>query len=522
MSNRATSTSVPPHPTQPHEHPLLVLIDGHALVHRAYHALGTEARTKGKQAVVLTLRRTGEPVQAVYGFALMLLKVLADLKPQYLAVTFDTPHPTFRHDAYQEYKAQRPAGPPDLPQQFGWVRKLVEAFGIPIFELPGYEADDLLGTLSRQAREQGVETVIVTGDADTMQLVSPGVRVLYPGGRTLTEAQVFDEEMVKERYGVYPNRIPDLKGLKGDPSDNIPGVPGVGDKTAVKLLDQFGSVEGVYENLALVQPARLQELLRKHEDLARKSKHLATIDTSAPFPLDLAPCRFGRFDRERVVQVLRELEFTSLLNRIPQHEAAPTGGQVSHAGEGAQQLPLGLAVSAGAGQVTTPLAARYHLVTTLEDLDALCARLVSPQGFAFDTETTSQHAMAARLVGIALALREREAYYFPVGHADGTPQLPLEEVLARLRPALENAAVPKVAHNAKYDMIVLAEHGVTVRGLAADTMIAAYLLGEKSLGLKDLAFRRLGEEMTPITDLIGRGGAKKQITMDQVPAAQAG
>lgn len=494
------------------EHPLLVLIDGHALVYRAYHALGTAAPTKGKEANAFTLRKTGEPVFAVFGFANMLLKVLADLRPQYFAVAFDTPHPTFRHDSYDQYKATRSAAPPDLAQQFTWVRKLVEAFGIPIFELPGYEADDLLGTFSRQAKEQGIETIIVTGDGDAMQLVSPGVRVLYPG-RTLSDAQLFDEEMVREKYGVYPDRIADLKGFKGDPSDNIPGVPGVGEKTALKLLDQFGSLEGVYENLAVVGPARLQELLRTHEKIARKSKQLAIIDSHSPFPLDLEACRFGGFDRERLVALLRELEFTSLLGRIPQSTAPAAPPRP-------EQLTLGLGALDGPQQVIPEV--RYHVVTSQDDLDALATRMVSPQGFAFATETTSHHAMTGGLVGISVACEECEAFYVPVGHLDGTPQLPLQQVLDALRPALENAAVPKVAHNAKFAMIVLAELGVNVRGLAGDTIIAAYLLGEKSIGLKELAFRRLGVETMPITNLIGTGGAKKQISIDQAPVDQTG
>ena len=219
------------------EKPLLLLFDGHALVHRAFHALPP-----------LSVSKTGEPTGAIYGFIRMILKVLQDFKPTHLAIAFDRPAPTFRHLEFKEYKAQRPAAPDELRRQFGRVREVVKAFNMPTFELDGYEADDLLGTLSRQAANQGIDTIIVTGDTDTMQLVSPKVKVLLPQ-RTFGETILYDTAAVHQKYGIAPEQIPDLKGLKGDPSDNIPGVHGVGEKTATKLIQQFGSVEGVYERI---------------------------------------------------------------------------------------------------------------------------------------------------------------------------------------------------------------------------------------------------------------------------------
>jgi DNA polymerase-1 len=254
------------------EKPRLVLFDGNALIHRAFHALPP-----------LTVSKTGETVGAVYGFALMLLKVINELKPTHYAIAFDMKGPTFRHELFKEYKAQRPPTPHELIDQLGRVRQLVEAFHIPIFELEGYEADDLLGTLSQQASQKDIDTIIVTGDADTMQLVSPRVKVLYPKPRgSFSDTMLYDEAAVSQKYGVKPEQIADYKALVGDPSDNIPGVRGVGEKTAVKLIQQFGSLEQIYEHIDEVAPAKLQTLLKGNEAVARQSKELATIITRTP------------------------------------------------------------------------------------------------------------------------------------------------------------------------------------------------------------------------------------------------
>ncbi len=476
--------------------PLLVLFDGNAIVHRAYHAFGP---TRYRQATPLTVSRTGEVVSAVYGFVLMLLKVLSELKPTHYAIAFDKKGPTFRHQLFDQYKANRPPTPDELLSQIERVKQLVEAFRIPLFEIDTYEADDVLGTLSQQSSQQGIDTVIVTGDADTMQLVSPRVKVLYPKpGRTFSDTMLYDEEAVSEKYGVGPEHITDLKGLVGDPSDNIPGVPGIGGKTAASLIQQFGTVEEIYAHIDEVNPPRLQEILRQNEALARQSKELATIVTRTPVALNLDDCRVSQYDRNQVAELFRELEFISLLSKLPGVEAE--SGSVE--------------VEAG------PPGGDYRIVATTEALDELLKRLSAAGSFAFDTETTGLNPMLAQLVGISLAIDPGEAYYIPVGHVilDEITQLPLEQVINRLRPLLEKAEVAKMAHNGKYDMTVLAECGVAVSGLTFDTMIAAYLLGEKSLGLKALSFSKLGIEMTPISALIGRGA--KQLSMSQIDIKQ--
>ena len=465
---------------------LLLLFDGHALVHRAFHALPP-----------LSLTKTGEPTGAVYGFASMLLKVLNDFKPSHWAVAFDSAAPTFRHLEFEAYKAQRPRAPDELVAQFKRVHELAQAFNIPIYEVAGYEADDILGALCRQASEDGIASIIVTGDTDTFQLVSARTQVLIPRpGRPFSDTMLYDTEAVRKRYDLEPGQIPDLKGLKGDPSDNIPGVPGIGEKTTVKLIHQFGSVEAIYQRIEEVDQPKIREVLRANEHLARQSKKLATIVTDVPITLDLSQCQVSSYDRERVVKLFRELEFSSLLPKLPE-----------------------MVTEKPPPKVATEIATDYQVVDTAEAFDELMASLSCARSFVIDVETTSKEARHAELVGIALSPAPGKAWYVPVGHKWLGQQLPLPQVIDRLKPLLEAGAISKIAHNGKYDMTVLARYGVELTGLDFDTMIAAYLLGEKALGLKPLAFAKLGIEMTPITALIGTGA--KKISMAQVSVPQA-
>jgi DNA polymerase-1 len=472
--------------------PLLVLLDGHGIIHRAYHAVKEP----------LTVRKTGEVVTAAYGFANTLLSVLRELRPTHLAVALDKGRVTFRHKQEPTYKAHRVEMPEDLRAQIGRCRELIQAFGIPIYELEDYEADDVLGTLARQAAEQGIETYLVSLDSDIAQLVESGVH-LFMFRPYQRDTVVYKEpEDVHQRYGVWPQQMTDLKGLKGDPSDNIPGVPGVGDKTAVKLIGQYGGVEGVLEHIDEVEPERLREALRAHREQALKSKALATIVTDAPVTLDLDACRSDRYDRAKVLDLFRELEFRSLIPRLPDAEPAAE-----------EEAP-----EPAAKEVAVEV--DYSLVQTEEELEALARRIEAKRSFTFDTETTDIDAMRARLVGIAIALKPGQAHYIPVGHRLAANQLALETVLRRLGPLFEDEGIEKVAHNAKYDMLVLAGEGVWTRNLTFDTMIAAYLLGEGALSLKWLASKCLGIEMTPISELIGKGS--KQISMAEVDVEMAG
>jgi DNA polymerase-1 len=458
---------------------LLLLFDGNALVHRAFHAIPP-----------LTISKTGEMVNAVQGFASTLLKVLNEIKPTHWAIAFDRPGPTFRHEKFEDYKAQRPKAPEELISQIQRVHQLVDAFHVPTFEIDGYEADDVLGTLSRQATQRNVDTLIVTGDNDMLQLVSPSTKVMSPR-RSFSDTVIYDESGVEQKYGISAGQLADFKSLTGDPSDNIPGIPGIGDKTAAKLLRQFGSLEGIYDHIDEISPEKLQTSLRDYKDRALRNKELATLVTDVPITLNLDACQVTTYDRNQVVELFRELGFVQLLSRLPEEiEKAPT------------EVP---------GKPT--YSKDYHIINTDRDLDKLITQLQAAKEFAVDLETSAKEVMICELVGISLSSTPGEAYYIPLGHRglSQISQLPQAQVIARLKLALEDAKIPKIAQNGKFDMTVLAEYGIKLQNLNFDTMLAAYLLGEKSIGLKALAFNKLGVEMTPITDLIGKGA--KQLSM---------
>lgn len=474
----------------------LVLIDGHALAFRAYHALPADLSTA-----------RGELTNAVFGFTSMLLNVIRDEKPDYLIVAFDTGR-TFRHEEYAEYKAHRARMPQELIDQMERIRQIVEAMNIPILETEGFEADDVLGTLARQAAEEGLSTFIVTGDSDIFQLVNPHVRVVLTG-RRLSDTKTYDEEGVRRRYGLEPKQLIDFKALAGDSSDNIPGVRGVGKKTATPLLQKYGSVEGVYDHLDEITSTRAKTALEKGRDSAFLSKRLVTIRTDVPVTLKPEAARFGDFDRPAVTELFRELEFRRLIPRLPGGAPAAPVGQLSLF----EQPPK---------ETETATTGKYHLVDTDKALDALAQALARAKAIAFDTETTGTDPMRVELVGLALAVGPDEGYYVPLGHQTGDPQLSWEVVRGRLEPFLKDLAIPKYAHNAGYDVLVLARHGLQTRGVTFDTMLAEWVLdpASRNLGLKNLARLRLGLEMTEIKTLIGSG--KSQRSMAQVPVSQAG
>jgi len=477
----------------------LVLIDGNALVHRAYHAIPPLTSPKG------------EPTNAVYGFSTMLFKALSDLAPDYIAVAFDVGR-TFRHDEYPEYKATRAKMADDLKAQFEPVKAVADAFRIPQYYAEGYEADDVVGTLAKQAAEQDIETVIVTGDTDILQLVSPHTKVLI-SGRRFSDTILYDECKVRERYGLEPQQLTDLRGLKGDSSDNIPGVRGVGMKTATPLLQKYGTVENVYRHLDEISSNRARNALTGCEEIALLSKHLATIVTDVPVKLDLDTCRVGRYDREKVLQLFREMGFSSLVSRLPKTTPAPSA-----------QLSLFEASRTDSETVEEASPEHYRIVRDERGLDELARRLSEVSRFALDVETTGVDSMRADLVGISVSPQAGEAYYIPVGHdrrLEKGVQLSLDDVWERLCPLLLDESIAKCAHNAKYDLTVLARHGAEVRGLDFDTMIAAYLAhpSGRGLGLKSLAWQKLGVEMQPISDLIGKG--RNQVTMAQINVERA-
>ena len=476
----------------------LMLIDGHAMAYRAYFA--TPPLTAPN----------GEPSNAIFGFASMLLKAIADENPDYVIATFDSGK-TFRHEEYAEYKATRAKMPDDLAVQVTRIQELAKAMGIPVQTLEGYEADDLLGTLSALASARGVETIIVTGDSDTLQLVSDDVHVLMPR-RTMGDVQHFDVAAVREHYGLGPEQLIDLKALMGDSSDNIPGVKGVGERTATRLLSQYGTLEAVYEHLDEITQTRFRNALQEHHDEALMSQRLVTIVRDLDVPLDLEAARWGVYDRERLMAMMRDLGFHSLVDRLPGEAPVP--------GEQLTLFSTPTPVQAGQPRVFGD----YRIVDTTAELERLVSRLDAVEVIGLDTETTSTDQMQARLVGISMATAEAESWYIPVGHQrrEDERQLDLQTVTAAIGPFLADPARGKILHNAKYDLIVLERHGLPVRGRCDDTMLAAWLLSPNGRGisLREQAFQRLAIEMTDTSEVIGKG--RSQTTMDKVAIEAVG
>ncbi len=472
----------------------LVVLDGHAIIFRAYYAMREP----------LTVKSTGEVVSAVYGFTNTLLTVLDDLQPTHIALALDVDDgATFRRELDPNYKAHRDAMPEDLPPQIERCRQVAEAFAIPIFEAPGYEADDVLATLADQAAAQGVETWIATLDSDLVQLVRDGVAVYMFRPFQRDVVRYDSAQRVRDRYGVDPNQIIDYKAIVGDKSDNIPGVKGLGDKGAVKLLNEWGSLDAIYAHLDEIKPPAAQKKLREQREVAFLSQKLATIVHNAPVLLNLQYAEVGRYDREDVIAIFRELEFRSILERV----SAPEWGAAETAPAAAAEQNV-----------------EYDLVRDEAALAAWVERAAAAPLLSVDLETSALDPIDCEIAGYALADAEGRAAYIPVAHQpsleDTGEQLSPDLVRDALRPVLEDPAVPKVLHNAKFDIKVLARHGIRLRGLAHDTMLVAYLLNEPQIGLKALAASRLGVEMTPIEALIGKG--RKQKTMLEVPAAEAG
>ena len=481
------ASATPVAPALKKREPLLMIMDGHAMVHRSFRAISTQRH--------LTVNATGEDVTGVYGFANVFLRALNEWNPAYCAIAFDLSAPTFRHKQFPEYKGQRESTPEELRPQFGRVKQLMESFGVPVFELEGWEADDVIGTLAAQAEKIGMDSVILTGDRDTFQLISPRVRVDLAS--SIQDRKVYDEEALMERYsGLTAAQQTDFKALLGDSSDNIPGVPKVGEKTAIALLNEYHNLEGIYEHLEEVKRPSVKSSLEEFKDRAFFNRGLMTIDCDSPVELDLENAKFGNFDRNAVVQFMTELEFFTIIPRVPE----PDGSETSAATENAPAAAPTEAVD-------------YTVVQTKEQLEQMLATLYEAGQFSFDTETTGLDAVQSGLVGLSFSTAPTVAWYVPVGHQEGE-QLPMEEVLAAVRPLFESPDISKCAHNANYDMTILASHGIGCQGVDFDTMVAAHLLSRGQLGLKNLALDVLGQEMTPINKLIGTG--KKQITFDQV------
>ncbi|MBP6178791.1 MAG: DNA polymerase I [Anaerolineales bacterium] len=490
--------------------PTLYLIDGHALAYRMYFALTAGASSQR------WVTSKGEPTAGVYGFARELVRIIEQERPEYLAVAFDVGK-TFRDEIFTEYKGTREKMPDDLRPQFDRIRQMVDAFNIPRLEVDGFEADDVLGTVARLAVEQGLGVKIITGDRDLLQLVNERTAVYLAGD---DQTYITDADVIK-KLGVRPDQVVDYKAIVGDTSDNIPGVKGVGEKTAISLLEKFGTLDGVYANLDQVEN-RWKGKLEASKESAYMSYDLARIRTNVDIKLDLEHARITAFDPTALEDFFKEMEFRTLLSKVPaisSGQSLPTAAPVSTSPVRPVKTKSGqFSMFVNEPQVIAA-APTSNIETIIVDDEEKLSDLVKKLGKAgvisFDTETTSTEEMQAEIVGISLAVQEGQGYYLPIGHASGN-NLPLKKVIAALTPSMTNPKIGKVAHNAKYDYIVLARHGLVVTPLTFDSMLAEFIIdpSSRSLGLKNLVLARLGEEMTHIEELIGKG--KNQLSMADV------
>ncbi|MBN1929103.1 MAG: DNA polymerase I [Chlorobiaceae bacterium] len=468
--------------------PALYLLDGMALVYRAFYAL--------QQARMST--RDGQPTGAVFGFASSLLRIIEEHRPEYLAVAFDSPEKTFRHEKYEAYKANRPAPPEDLVSQLPEIRELIRALGIPLVIMPGFEADDLIGTAARKFEER-CRVFIVTPDKDMAQLVHDGVRILKPGKKQ-NEFELVGSAEVSEQFGAPPEQFIDLLTLTGDTSDNIPGAKGIGPKTASSLLEKYGSLEGIYANLGALTP-KTRQSLETFREMMPLVRELVTIRTDLDVPLTLDDLHSGKPDAEALFTLLSRLELKSIAARvqtalkIAPPPAMATPGEAGS--DAAMQENPGEPELVPAGEGSA-----YHLIDSEEEFDKLLTLLEHSGGFAVDTETTSLDTFEAELAGISFSIEPGEAFFVYFGQ----PGLDAKATIAKLKPLLENPAIGKTGQNLKYDILVLKKYGVELQPVEFDTMLASYVLDpEARHNLDDMAALHLGRQTVKYTELVGTG-----------------
>ena len=443
----------------------LYLIDGTAYIYRAYHAIrGGLSNSKGMS--------TG----AVFGFTRMLLKLIEEKKPEYVAMVFDAKGKTFRHEMYEKYKANRPPMPDDMAMQIPHIKEITAAFNMPVIEMRGYEADDLIGTLAGMAENEGFSVVMVTGDKDFLQLLTDNIIVWDPMKEKTT-----DVNALRETFGVEPRQMIEVMGLSGDTADNVPGVPGIGQKTALSLIHHFGDMKTLYERVDEITKKKQHENLVRYREQALLSRELVTINTEVPLSFDTEHFRFGlkKPDNAKLSKLFRELEFRQFQKAFP--EKNDLSGK------------------------------NYKAIFTEAELDELISRIEKADIFALDTETTSHHPMKAKLVGLSFSLKADEAFYIPCCHSYlGVPeQLSLETVLEKLKPVLENPKIRKIGQNIKYDWMVLIRHGIKLDGVISDTMVASYLLNpsKRAHNLDRIALDFLNHRKITYEEVAGRKNA---------------
>jgi len=435
----------------------LFLIDGNSFLYRGFYAI-KDLRTS-----------EGRPTNAIYGFISMIKKILRDEEPDYLAIAFDLKGPTFRHKKYKDYKVHRKPMPEDLVSQIPVVKDVIKAMGIPIYEMQGYEADDILATIARKTAGEDIEVFIATGDKDCLQLVDDNIKVYS----THKEGLIYDKEKVRSRYGVLPEMIPDLLSLMGDSSDNISGIRGIGEKTALKLLKEFGGLDKILAGADSIKPNSVRETVYRGREDARFSRELATLDDRVPIDFSMDGLKVGEPDSKRLRELFRELEFSAFLRE--------------HSG-------------------TVSLDSIYRTITEESDFVNLLKELSSQKLFVFDFETTGPDPLAAIPIGISFSYRIGEAFYVVLEGSKGGG-LELNNVIQALKPIFENPSIRKAGQNIKYEYIILDRQGVSLKGVAFDTMVASYLINPSKFNhnLDDIALEYLNYKTTSIEELIGKG-----------------
>ena len=438
------------------------LIDGTAYIYRAYHAIRSLSNSKGL------------PTNATFGFTRMLIKLMEDRSPEYVAMFFDAKGPTFRHKIYEEYKANRPPMPEDMAIQIPFIKEITAGFNIPVYEKEGFEADDIIGTFGRMAEAAGFSVVMVTGDKDFMQLVTGNTIIWDP-----MKDKVIDADAIRKEYGIEPDQMVDVMGLSGDASDNIPGVPGIGQKTALSLIKTFGSMDQLYAQVDTITKKKQHENLVRYKAQALLSRQLVTIDTGVPIPFTPEQFKSSPPDNEKLSGLFKDLEFRQLQQSI---------------------------------QGKTDLSKKdYTTVLDMDTFAGLIKRLRSAGLFALDTETTSKNPVKANLVGLSFSMQPDEAFYVPCAHDyPGAPeQLELQNVLKGLKPLLEDPDIKKIGQNIKYDWLVLARHGVELAVVVFDTMLASYLLNpsKRAHSLDQIALDFLDHKTITYKDVAGKTSA---------------
>ncbi|MBM4091707.1 MAG: DNA polymerase I [Planctomycetes bacterium] len=473
------------------------VLDAFSLIYQVFHALPEMTGP------------SGQPVGAMYGFLRDVVEILDRKRPDYMICAMDSPGKTFRHGAFEAYKADRPPMPADLELQIPNIGRFLAALAIPVVSEEGYEADDLLATIARMVERMGGTCVLVTSDKDCRQLISDRTAVY-----NIRKDELIDAAALQQMWGIRPDQVVDLQALWGDSTDNVPGVPGIGQKTASQLLGEFGTLEGIYARIDEVK-GKKREQLEQNREAAFLSRQLVRLADDVPIEIDWPAARRGGFDTRLLQELGAEFGFRGLIMRV-----AGRGLQLPDASRESSDRTVATPGAVAADRRDNQaLAESYRTVATEESLAELVTELSRQSRVSVDTETTSTMPRRAELVGLSLAWQAGSAVYLPVRAPAGEPRLSEHRVLEQLRPVLEDPRIAKIGQNLKYDVIVLRNAGVALRGLAFDTMVADYLLapGERSHGMDDLAKRYLGLETIKIRELIGTGRSQRR--MDEVPVA---